>query len=517
MYFRPIALLCLTFLLASCGGGDGDGPQPPVQVPVPVVVSIAPATAQVSTSGTQTFACSVTGATNTQCTWTANGGTVTTAGVFTAPTTAGTSQVVATSVTDITKSATATVTVVSDAPTSQKWVTGYYAGWYWETYPPQEVDMSAMTHFVFGRVAPGSGTLGGRPGEIVKGAGTAQQADLPGTPNPGQSIEDYLVSRAHTSGTKALLMLGGMGDGVGFLRSSSDAIRPTFVKNLVDYLIAHDYDGVDLDWEDELGERNAENLPADETYRRLIALLTEVRAEANARPRYQGVNRFLLTFPGYGINPNIDSVQPWQVKVASLSDQYNLMSYGIGSAFSGGGWDSWFTSPIFGAKINTPVDLETSMRLYEQAGVPRSKLGIGIGFFGMYYVAPITRPNMPTTHWWELQADDNALTYRNLSRNGYLAAGSQMWDDVSKSSYITYGTAGYVPVTDPGARPAGYLSYETPRSIAAKADWVRETGLGGTIIWTIDYGYIPGNGAGGRGGTNPLLAATKCSFLRRGC
>lgn len=92
-----------------------------------------------------------------------------------------------------------------------------------------------------------------------------------------------------------------------------------------------------------------------------------------------------------------------------------------------------------------------------------------------------------------------------------------MWDDVSKSSYITYGTAGYVPAGDPDARPAGYLSYETPRSIAAKADWVRETGLGGTIIWTIDYGYIPGSGAGGTGGTNPLLSATKCSFLRRGC
>ena len=64
-----------------------------------------------------------------------------------------------------------------------------------------------------------------------------------------------------------------------------------------------------------------------------------------------------------------------------------------------------------------------------------------------------------------------------------------------------------MPASDPTMAPAGYLSYEDPRSIAAKGAWVRSTGVGGTILWTINYGYLPSSR------TNPLLAAVKSSFL----
>src|SRR5262245_48582185 len=58
------------------------------------------------------------------------------------------------------------------APAGPRWVSGYYAGWFWEWYPPAVVDMTAMTHFIFGRYAPGGGTLGGRAPQLVQGAGT---------------------------------------------------------------------------------------------------------------------------------------------------------------------------------------------------------------------------------------------------------------------------------------------------------------------------------------------------------
>lgn len=45
-------------------------------------------------------------------------------------------------------------------------------------------------------------------------------------------------------------MLGGDGDdGAGFMLSSTDADRAAFVERIVDYLVEHDYDGVDVDWE----------------------------------------------------------------------------------------------------------------------------------------------------------------------------------------------------------------------------------------------------------------------------
>ena len=82
-----------------------------------VQVAMDPATATVSTAGTTTFTATVTGtAASTAVTWSvqegAAGGSISDTGVYTAPTSGGTYTVVATSVADPTKSATAVVTVV---------------------------------------------------------------------------------------------------------------------------------------------------------------------------------------------------------------------------------------------------------------------------------------------------------------------------------------------------------------------------------------------------------------------
>ena len=83
--------------------------------PLPVAVTIAPATATVAAGGTLTFTATVTNATNTAVTWSvqeASGcGSVSVAGVYTAPSVAATCHVVSRSVADTTKSAVATVTV----------------------------------------------------------------------------------------------------------------------------------------------------------------------------------------------------------------------------------------------------------------------------------------------------------------------------------------------------------------------------------------------------------------------
>jgi hypothetical protein len=107
--------LCLTLSLA-CGGGGGGNNNGGNPTPV-VALSVAPTTASLLSSGTQTFTASVTGTTNTAVTWAVQegtpGGTITSGGLYTAPGAAGTYHVVATSVADTSKSATATVTVTA--------------------------------------------------------------------------------------------------------------------------------------------------------------------------------------------------------------------------------------------------------------------------------------------------------------------------------------------------------------------------------------------------------------------
>ena len=82
-----------------------------------VTISVAPTSVSVNSSATAQFDATVSNSTNTATTWTASQGTISSSGLFTAPTvTANTSVVVtATSVADSTKSATAVVSVVAAA------------------------------------------------------------------------------------------------------------------------------------------------------------------------------------------------------------------------------------------------------------------------------------------------------------------------------------------------------------------------------------------------------------------
>ncbi len=91
-----------------------------VTVTSPVSVAVAPHSTSVSAGGTVAFKATVTGATNTAVTWSVQEssgcGSVTQAGVYTAPAAGATCHVVAQSSADASKSDTATVTVT--APTS---------------------------------------------------------------------------------------------------------------------------------------------------------------------------------------------------------------------------------------------------------------------------------------------------------------------------------------------------------------------------------------------------------------
>jgi acyl-coenzyme A thioesterase PaaI-like protein len=119
---RPVQgiILTLAVLLSAvaCGGTADPGL---VADPGAVAVAVTPSTAQLLPSAGQGFVATVTGATNTSVVWQvteASGGTIDASGRYTAPPSPGTFHVVARSVADGTKSATAvvSVTTVTTAP-----------------------------------------------------------------------------------------------------------------------------------------------------------------------------------------------------------------------------------------------------------------------------------------------------------------------------------------------------------------------------------------------------------------
>lgn len=361
---------------------------------------------------------------------------------------------------------------------ARPWVTSYYAGYFWDNgmLAPWQVDFSTMTHYVFARVAPGGGTLGGQPGEVIKGGGSAHDAGALGSRSP-RSVEDWMIERARAAGVKTLLMLGGMGDGMGFYASTAPGVRARFVQNLLDYLEAHGYDGVDVDWEDYLESKTARF--------RLTALIADLRAGARQRARWQAPNApFLITFPGYAvnINPGQNSLGDFDVTIASIVDQYNLMSYSI--IYNAPGWTTGTASPIDGETDARPMSLSSSIDRYVALGIDPKKLGIGVGFYGSGYALPATGIDQPATR---LNANDVDMNYRAMKSSGYVGNTrcAYTWVELAETAYYSCpeGFAGTGALT----QEFGMYSFDDPASIVRKGQWVKSRGLGGAIVWLVNY------------------------------
>jgi chitinase len=449
------------------GGGEGTRSaavsatvRPPQQG---VSIAVTPTSASLTTGATRTFTATVTGNTNTAVTWTASGGTITNAGLYTAPQTAGTYTVTATAQADTTKKAQATVTVTRPTGTPGKWVSGYYTGWNADMYPPEKVDFSAMTHIIVGRATPRTdGTLS-----------TAFDN------SNGPAMARTLATRAHAAGRKAIIMVGGAGEHANWVGAASNANRAKFVQNLLSAMDSLGYDGLDIDWE----PVEAADKP------NLLALVKELRA---ARPN------MLLTFPIGWINTNFASdVDPWFAQLAPYLDQINVMSYEMIGPWDG--WQSWYTSALYGHNGSHPTSVSASLNGWVNAGIPKAKLGMGIPFYGMAW-RNISGPYQTFTNWSDYVGSDNSFTYKKIQQLS--ASGTYHWDAAAGASYVTFST----PVEDGTVR---WISYDSPQTIAAKGAYTRDNGFGGTIIWTINQGCTnPSTGA------NPLLDAVKSAFIQ---
>ncbi|NPC50998.1 chitinase [Corallococcus sp. AB032C] len=433
-----------------------------------VSVSVTPASVTLSRGGVQTFTALVTGNTNTAVTWSvqegATGGTVTTSGTYTAPQTAGTYHVVATSKADTTKKATADVVVTGPVGNTSKWVSGYYTGWNADDYPPEKVDFSALTHIMVGRVTPNTdGTV-----------------DAIFDNSNGSAMAKTLSTRAHAAGRKAIIMVGGAGEHANWVGAASSSNREKFVQNLLKTMDDHGYDGLDIDWE-----------PVEEADKpNLLALVQRLR---QVRPG------MLLTFPIGWVNNNFatDASLKWYPQLAQYLDQVNVMSYEMIGVW--GGWDSWFTSALKGESGTHPTSVESSLKAWVAAGIPKEKLGMGIPFYGLAW-RHITGPRQPFTDWSDYVGGDNSFTYKKilaLSKTGTL-----QWDAAAQANYVTFNT----PVEDGTVR---WITYDGPEAIQAKGQYAKANGYGGTIIWTINQGCTdPATG------TNPLLTEVKKAFLQ---
>jgi GH18 family chitinase len=277
-------------------------------------------------------------------------------------------------------------------------------------------------------------------------------------------------------------MRGGAGEHDAFVAAASDLNRARFVQNLLRTMDDLGYDGIDVDWEPILpGDRQP-----------LLALLRELRA---ARP---GI---ILTIPVGWVNANFPGeVDGFYAELAGLVDQMNVMSYDMAGNY--GGWESWHSSALYGHAPSRPSSIESTVDRYLAVGVPPGRLGIGVGFYGSCWRG-VTEPRVPLDGRDVSQGNsDNAMSYANIMRD-YRPAATRHFDAAAQVPYLSSAAGA-------GPQRCNFISYEDAESIAAKGAFVRDRGLGGAIVWTINQGHLPDAPAGGR---DPLMRAMQAAFL----
>lgn len=332
---------------------------------------------------------------------------------------------------------------------SSVWLMGYYAGFQAGTFPVSEIDYSLITHIAVGAVKP-------------KADGTLDTSfDRPG--DDGGAMAKRIARDAHKAGKKALLWVGGSDSNDVWKQAASDAHRTAFARNLLDLMDDLGYDGLDLDWE-----------PIDaEDHDEVLALVKELRKrDADA----------LLTLPVMWVTNNKDRTAElaWYADVSDYVDKVFVMTYSMTGVWSG--WQSWFNSPLYGESTKTPASIDHSITSYLKAGIPKKKLGFGIGFYGRCFAPPITTPRMdiPATYSWSV----TSLPYSTVLDVLKDSEATYVWDAKARVPYL-YRTSSSKMTTY-----CSYLTYDDERSITEKTNYLKSQGLGGIILWTLGSGYV---------------------------
>jgi chitinase len=348
------------------------------------------------------------------------------------------------------------------------WSMGYYAGYDSTSYPVSAIEWAGMTHIA---VAFYSLTAAGAFDESLSQGSAAQ----------GTTLGHAIVTAAHAHDVKAVASLGGADSRTQFLAATASGVRDTFVGSIVKLATEYGFDGIDFDWE--------ALETADEPV--LVDVMQKVRQHAPG---------LLLTIPVGIININMPGDLSGYAALAGAADQLNIMSYGAAGAWQG--WKSWHSSALYQQDSATPMSVDSSVKAYVGAGVPKAKLGIGIGFYGLCYTPPVTAPEQ-ALNGSTVAASDGDISYANIMTSYYAASAAQ-WDAFARVPYLSFTKA-------TGPMGCGYISYDDDRSIGEKGAYLKAQGLGGVIMWQINEGYIATAPAGQR---NPLLTSIQQHVLQ---
>ncbi|KAI4655668.1 hypothetical protein J4E93_000383 [Alternaria ventricosa] len=349
----------------------------------------------------------------------------------------------------------------------------YYGNWdiYARDFQPQQIPAERLTHLLYSfadNKPDGTVFLTDTYADAEKHYSTDSWNDVGN--NVYGSIKQLQILKAKNRNLKVLLSVGGWTytnvakhmDGP----MATAAGRQRFASSCVELIRDYGFDGIDVDWE----------YPTDkEQGKQLLALLKEVRGQMDEYAdtlAYRDESgrelkpKFLLTIASPAGEKNYKHL-PLK-EISAVTDFINLMAYDYA-----GSWDNQTGHqsnlyPSTSTPLSTPFNTASVLAAYSAAGVPSSKLNLGMPLYGRSF-----------TNTQGLGTSFSGIGTGSFERGVYdfkdlpLAGAQEYYDEEAGATYSYDEASGE------------FVSYDTVAMALKKVDYIAEQGLGGAMWWEI--------------------------------
>ncbi|XP_045467500.1 chitotriosidase-1-like [Harmonia axyridis] len=298
-------------------------------------------------------------------------------------------------------------------------------------------------------------------------------------------ISDIINLKQQNKDLKILVSMGGWNEGSTTYSNviGNPTLRTNLVRNIVAFIRQYGFDGFDLSWEYPNGRGG---VPSDA--QNLVLFLQELKAS---------MGNLTLSIAGSGLIQQIDLSYDVP-SVANTVDMINLMSYDYRGSYDGfvGHASSLYASSKDVTITALGLNVNATIHHWLEKGAPASKLNMGIVTYGRGFTL---RDAAQTDLYAPTQGPSAAGPYtQEPGMMGYNEACEfdslwpRVFDQETRVPHIINGNQ--------------WIGMEDVNSVEEKAKLVKELGLGGAAVWSLDTDDF--NGICG-GGKYPLINKIK--------
>ena len=381
--------------------------------------------------------------------------------------------------------------------TTGKVVASYFVEWgvYGRNYHVSNIPAANLTHVLYGFIA-----ICGDNASALAGARTAIESECADQADdtvtlvdryatleksyPGDVWDDpvrgnfgqLIKMKQQNPGIKILPSIGGWTLSDPFFDIANDpARRATFVASAIAFIKQYDFfDGIDVDWEFPGGEGANASKGSAADAQGFADLMAELRSALDALQEETG-RTYELTAA-----MNVSAAKVNNVNYVSASahvDYFFAMSYDFYGAWNNEVGHHSALHPTENDS-NAGFNLSDGVDNLINAGVPASKIVVGAAMYGRGWKGVVDgEGNGAMEGSWEA----GVLDYKDIEVNylgGENGAGINgfvyQYDAVAEAPSLYRASTGE------------YISYDNPRSVIAKGEFVINNGLAGVFSWEID-------------------------------